>query len=203
MPDGDYYRRTPRQVWKSVHRMVLAGAPPEELAGPARRALAHTLRRGGGLPGLVEAADILDAVASGQKGMRRALADLQSLEQAVGWSTNATLAIEAARGVLAEVSFGAGVPGDAQLALAERACSALVDHHLLGLAQLNFVGQYFRNFSEARQWEEGCRIEFEPDIRRIAAVVARQPSAQKLRAPARRTPQRSTADLLHQPVPAG
>jgi hypothetical protein len=90
MPDGGYYRRTPSQAWRSVHRMVAAGASPEELAGPARRALAQTLRRGGGLPGLTEAADIVAAVASGHKNMRRALDDLQSLERAVGRSPNAT-----------------------------------------------------------------------------------------------------------------
>src|SRR5712692_3647390 len=169
MPDGDYYRRTPRQVWRSVHRMVLAGASPEELAGPARRALAQTLRRGGGLPGLTEAADIVIAVASGQKNMRRALDDLQSLEQAVGRSPNATLGVDAARRVLAELSFGGAAPSDAQFALAERTCWGLLEHHFLDLAQLNFVGLRFANLSEARQWDGECRAEFDRDVRRIAA----------------------------------
>jgi hypothetical protein len=201
MPDGDYYRRTPRQVWRSAHRMVVAGASPEELAGPARRALAQTLRRGG-LPGFVEAADIVTAVVSGQKGMRRALNDLQSLEQAVGRSTNAMLGIEAARRVLAELSFGGDAPANAQVALAERTCWGLVERNFLDLARLNFVGVRFQNLSEALKWDAACRAEFEPDVRRIATAVARQPSAKKLRAPARRLPRQATANLLHQPVPA-
>jgi len=203
MPDGDYYRRSPRRVWKSAHRMVAALASAGELAGPARRALTHTLRRGGGLPGLVEAADIVTAVTSGQKSVRRALDDLQSLERAVGRSPNATLGVDASRRVLAELSFGGVAPGDAQLALAERTCWGLLEHHFLDLAALNFVGGRFANLSEARQWDAGCRAEFEHDVHRIAVAVARQPNAKKLRAPARRRPRQTTANLLHQPVPAG
>jgi 7-cyano-7-deazaguanine synthase in queuosine biosynthesis len=104
--------------------------------------------------------------------------------------------------VRAELSFGGAAPRDAQLALAERTCWGLLEQHFLDLAQINFVGVRFANLSEARQWDGACRTEFDRDVRRIAAAVARQPKAKKLRAPARRRPRQTTADLLHQPVPA-
>jgi hypothetical protein len=181
--------------------MVLAGASPEELASPARLALAHTVRRGGGLPALTEAAEIVTAVVSGNKDLRRGLADLESLERAVGRGPNASLGIEAARRVLAELSFGGTVPTNAQYILAERTCWALLEHHFLDLAQLNFLGRRFANLSEAREWDAACRAEFAQDVRRIAVAVAHQPTAEKLRAPARRRPRQTTADLLYQPVP--
>lgn len=167
MPDGDYYRRSPHQVWRSAHRMVLAGASPEELASPARLALAHTLRHGHGLPGLAEAADIVSAIGAGQKDVRRGLEDLRSLERAVGRGSNAALGVEGARRVLAEVAFGGSVPIDAAYVVAERACWALLEHHFLDLAPLNFLGIHFTNLSEVREWESACRAEFAQDVRRI------------------------------------
>ena len=183
--------------------MVLAGAPPAELAGPVRRALAHTLRGAGGLPGLSAASEVVSQVACRELDVRRGLEELLSIERTVQPGPTTALGVDAARGVLAELEFGGEAPADPRYAVAERACWAILGHHFFDLARLNFLGGRFENLSAAHEWEAACRTEIAPDVRTIAAAMARDPTAAKLRAPGRRLPRRSTAELLHQPVPVG
>jgi hypothetical protein len=165
-----------------------------------RIALCHTLRRGKGLPGLAGFAQIVSRVKEGELAPLRAKQEIRTLVRAHEGSQHAKMLGDATDRMLASLMAGEPASLDTSLALADRLCGDLLDHHLYQFVEFDLVGgdRRFDTRSDALTWVETCRNEVRNDQLAIARKLVGDQAAERLRAPARRRQQRSTADLLYQ-----
>lgn len=200
MPDLDILARAPAPGWRRPYRLAVgSAASPQELASAAIQSLAHSLRSGGGLPALDSLADVVSRFLSGQLPLADALHHLRSIEQATGGDRHTKVAARATARLLVELGQGGSSIAEPRLAVAERFCWAMVDHHLFGRVRPELVGSRFPDHASAFAWEEGCKEALRPGLKKVASALARDPMAARLHAP--RTAagrRRSTADLLNE-----
>ncbi len=200
MPDRDIYRRAPTFAWRQTFRQIAGGASPRDIARPTRIALCHTLRCGGGVPGLGACADIVTRVKDGALHPLRAPQELRNQVRAHGGSQYTKQVAEAAERLVCEMLAGEPAPLEPVFVLAERACADLVESQLLQFVELNLVGadRRFATRSDALAWIEATREQVREDLVAIGRHLVSDEAAEHLRAPARPRRRQRTADLLHQ-----
>jgi hypothetical protein len=200
MPDGDLYRQTPAYVWRRVYGQIGAGAAPGDVARPTRIALCHALRRGGGLPGLAIFGEIVTRVKAGELAPVQALQEIREAERQLDGSQHAKLSGMAASRLISGMGLGEPAPLDPALTVAVRACGDLVESNLLGLVEVEFVGDgdSFTSQDQVVSWLNEFRGEIANDVTIIARRLVADERAERLRAPARRRTTRKTADMLHE-----
>src|SRR3569833_2584323 len=154
MPDGDLYRRAPAHAWKTLFRQISGGASPRAAARPARPAPRHTLWVGKGFPGLASFGGILARAKAGALNPVQAMEEVRALVRAQVGSQHAKVLGEATNRILADMLVGEPAPLDPALAVADRASSDLLDHHLFHLIEVDLVGkgQQFATRTDALRW---------------------------------------------------
>jgi hypothetical protein len=98
------------------------------------------------------------------------------------------------------MGLGEPAPLDPALTVAVRACGDLVESNLLGLVEVEFVGDgdSFTSQDQVVSWLNEFRGEIANDVTIIARRLVADERAERLRAPARRRTTRKTADMLHE-----
>lgn len=202
MPDLDMIDRVSAPGWHKPYRLLEnGGAAPEEIGRAMLHSLCRSLRLYGGVPGLDEIADVVARVQDGRCGATEAFRRLRAIEQAADGHRHTRVAVRAANGLVVEIGQGLEVGHDPVRSVAERFCRALIDHQLFGRVRPALVGERFASHDEAIACERDCMDAVAPHVARVAADLARDPRATRLRAP--RIPgvtRRSTAELLDEPL---
>jgi hypothetical protein len=215
MPDEDRFQRSIPSAWRKVFRLSKGGIASEaELGDACSTALAHSLRQGGGCPGLQEIGNVLQDFARGWENLPmlspaggstliEGFEALRQIERAQGGHRTTKVAVRAARTILVQLCRQADPHiSEAQLGqlLSERTCIELVDHHFFGRARAYLVGERFSTPGEAKAWEQAVKKAMTIAIQKLANRLWQDPSAARLRAPKRTVARRSTQDLLNDPL---
>ena len=202
MPDLDIIDRIASPGWRGVTRMYAGGAASaNEMRSPTLKALAKSLRDGGGLPGFSEFGAIVQRVCTGDLSALEAMREVRSLVREYNGHLHTKVAAEAVSTLIVEVVQGSTTITEPALTVAEQFCSALVDYHLFSRARPYLVGQRFADHGAAFQEENACKAARASDMHKVAEGLARDPTGKSLRAPSvQRSHRRSTASLLNEPI---
>ena len=172
-----------------------------EMRRPILKALAKSLRDGGGLPGLVDLSTIVQQVCTGDLSTLAAIREVHSVERECGGHLHTRVAAEAVATLIVEVHQESTMIIEPTTTVAERFLWRLADHHLFGRAGPYLVGQRFTDHEEALREENACKAALAPDIRKMAERLVHDPTGKGLRAPSvRQSHRRSTASLLNEPI---
>lgn len=202
MPDLDMIDRISAPGWHKPYRLLANGeATPEEIGRAILHSLCRSLRLYGGVPGLGGIADVVEQVLAGECGATEAFRRLRAIESTANGHRHTRLATRAASRQIVEIEQGTGFDRDPAVAIAERSCYELIDHHLFGRVRPALIGERFASHDEARACERACMESVAPYVARLAEDLAHDPGAPRLRAPRMpRSVRRSTVDLLDEPL---
>ena len=202
MPDLDIIERAAKRGWHGATRMYAGGlASADEMRGPILKALAKSLRDGGGLPGLVDLSTVVQQVCTGDLSALAAIREVRTVERKFGGHLHTRVAAEAVNTLIVEVLQNSTTIIEPATAVAERFLTRLVDHHLFGRARPYLVGQRFADHGDALQEENACKAALAPYVRKLAAGLVRDPTGKSMCAPSvRRSHRRPTAELLNEPI---
>ncbi len=195
MPDNDIIQSALVPCWQAAGRLLRGGHPLLEVASASDKALARSLRQGGGLPGLDRLTALLEEVQAGQLTPGQAMDRLHDVEYEYDGSRHIKVAAQATRQLVAEVHQGASFL-DARRAVAERFCWELLDHQLFGRLRPLLIGTRFADRDEAAAFEAACKAELTTAITKLASQLLADPTATALRAPALRARTRRTTEEL-------
>ena len=202
MPDLDVIERSAKRGWYGATRMYAGGAASAaEMRGPILKALAKSLRDGGGLPGHDNLSAIVQLVCNGDISALAAIREVRTVTREFGGHLHTRLAAEAVDTLIVEVRQNSTTIIEPATAVSERFLTRLVDHYLFGRARPYLVGQRFADHGAALQEENACKAALAPYVRELAERLVRDPTGKGLRAPSvRRSYRRSTASLLNEPI---
>lgn len=197
MPERDRFERKLGPGWQRAYRLVKgAVAPNAEVADALARALADTLRNGGGVPGLEEMCVV---VRRAEEDTLESFVQLEHIVQEHDGHRHTTIAAGVAKSLLVQtppVASGTAQESVVDI-LARDTCAALVDHSFFSKVRPRLLAEgRFSNHEQARQWQAQVEYSMQSAVAVLATQIARRPDAAGLRAPNRSVPKQSTKDLL-------
>lgn len=198
MPDLDRVERNLPPAWRAPYRLIKGNHPLEEAARAVLKVLSETFRREGGVPWLAELAMVVQERDAGLLDDRSLSAVALKLEQEMTTKTG-RLALSAL--LRPEVSGPASVLlGRPDQRLAEGLLVRMVESNLFSRQRDYLIGKRFRSRADAISFETRLLAMLRPHLASLARRLIGNPSADRLRAPSFPVPQKSTAELIDQPL---
>jgi hypothetical protein len=189
MPDDDRFPRYLSPAWRKVLRCVQGHDPAERMGDAVTKALAATIRTVHGIPSLPTLAEKMREAALRADSLRiGSPAGREHVPTKIAERAAAALAVTMQR-ELALVS-----PADATLLLAQRVVKDLAYHYGFD-RMVQALPQESYGYGDLRAVMTAA-LTGDP-MAKLAARFASRPTGEGLRAPARREPNRTLADLLN------
>ena len=185
MPDRDIMYSKLVPCWRRPYRLAKGDASAALVASEADKALAATLRRTGGCPGLPALAAVV-ARAVRRPGDDTWRGEAERVVRSVGGHKHSRLAQEVAEGLIeADVARLTQLTDDAiETEVAKAVLRRLALSYAFGPIQPVLIAERFGSAADAIAFEAECLASM--NLEPIAAQLLRSPSGEKLRAPARR-----------------
>jgi hypothetical protein len=188
MPDDDRFPRYLSPAWRKVLRCVQGHDPAERVGDAVTKALAATIRTVHGIPSLPTLGEKMrEAALRGDSLRISSPAGREHVPTKIAERAAAALAVTMQR-ELALVS-----PADATLLLARRVVKDLAYHYGFD-RMIQALPQESYGYGDLRAVMTAA-LNGDP-MAQLAARFASRPTGEGLRAPARREPKRTLADLL-------
>jgi hypothetical protein len=183
--------------WRKPERLVAGAAGPDEVARGMVESLTRSLRRGGGVRRLADFGRVASQVACAQITPLEAMSQLQAIEQLAGGDRHTRVVAQAVARLIVEPEHSAALVIDPEGVVCESFCWELLDHCLLGQARAKVVGKRFTDHAGMLSFERECREKISAALRKVAADLAADPTAARLKAPRGSVSvRRSTAEIL-------
>ncbi len=134
MPDLDIIERGLSPGWRKPYRLLAGEQPAPHVAKALLQAVALSLRRNGGVPGLIEIAETLARFNAGSLVVQELFGRLRFVEESHGRHRHTRVAARAAQRLAAGAQAGQVLLAAPLPTLATHFCHELVDHQLFGRA---------------------------------------------------------------------
>jgi len=200
MPDVDVINRALPPSWRRPANLVRSHASPRTVGDAIVTALAETLRRTGGCPGLARLVQGAHRAASGGDRAALDVAADQVLAAARGARAfhHVQTAVEVTRAMVGTGELTGLTAEEVADRIALAFLHRLVRMYLLDRVAPAVMQETALSAGKALTYMDECLSN--ANLAALARRLLLHEDGQNLRAPARRAPRRSTADLLHIPL---
>lgn len=201
MPDLDKIERNLPPGWRAPYRLLKGKQPPFETGQAIVTALADSLRKHGGAPGLETVASAVQALDTSTLDDRKFANIVRQVEQRNMPSRHGRIV---ARAGLKALSHDSSAPlrGPADERVADDFIMTLIDHNLFSRALPYLAGkEHFPDYASALEYKRKVLQIIQPSLKKMTKSLAKNPSARKFRAPRLRSDNKQTTrELLNIPL---
>ena len=199
MAELDRFEKVFRAGWRSAFQWIQDGtATTEEIGDRLVKTLAKNLRTESGVPRLSDMVTIIEN--SNPAALMECFDAFDQIVRDENGHRHAKIAADVGKSLLTQLSLDpAQLTTDIPELFVERVCGAIVENRFFGKAEVPLVaGGKFSSYNEFRHWQEQLEQLIEPNLKRIADKLLRNPDADGLRAPPRMAQKKSTSELLRE-----
>ena len=207
MPDNDIFKRKLERIFHKPYNHLRARSPNDVVVHFLLKSLVKKFKKIGGCSVFEQIAalvcdhchyqpDMLSEVNSPEL-----LVQFQKIETQANGNPITKIAIKQAKSLCLDGTVCVSGMQEAKNLLAERTLKGATDYFFLSPIRYGLIDE-FGTLEAVKQWErEEFNSELSLQVTRLAADLAKDPSAQQMKEPRSPHPKRSTKDLLDEPIP--